>query len=90
MSAVVMVQCGAADGRPLPGDGQYLASFEFEAFGGQGEIALTPNLANAKRFPSAAEAFVFYRTSPQCRPTRPDGRPNRPLTAANWELRPVD
>lgn len=86
----VMIQHGAADGRPLPHDGQYLKDFDFEAHGGQGEISLTPNLEEAKQFESFAEAVEFWRTVPECRPLRPDLQPNRPLTAANWEFKQVD
>lgn len=85
-----MVQHGQADGRPLPGDGQYLKAFDFEANGGQGAIILTSDLSKARVFADFAEAFEFYRRSPKCKPLREDGRPNRPLTAANWEFVGVD
>lgn len=90
MSGTVMIQRGAADGRQLPGDGQYLQSFDFEAHGGQGDIALTPDLSKARVFADFAEAAEFWRRSPVCKPLREDGRPNRPLTAANWEFVGVD
>lgn len=86
MTRVAMRQHGAADGRSLPGDGQYLQSFDFEAHNGRGEISHTPNLAEAMIFADMVAAFEFYRRSPSCRPTRADGKPNRPLTAANWEF----
>lgn len=82
---IVMIQCGCVFG-PLPGDGEYLKSFDFEAFDGQGQIELTPDLGEAMRFADAVEAIAFRNRSPQCRPRRPDGLPNRPLTAANWQL----
>jgi hypothetical protein len=88
--SVVMIQRGAANGAPLPNDGEYLASFDFEAHDGQGEVALTPFIASAKRFDTAVDAFVFIKTVPECKPLRPDGRPNRPLTAANWEIKNAD
>lgn len=82
-----MVLRGDARGNATPYDGQFLASFDFEAHGGRGEITTTPDEAQAKRFATAVEAFAFYRTSPTCRPLRADGKPNRPLTATNWEFR---
>lgn len=86
----VMIQHGRADGRPLPNDGQYLKDFDFEAHDGLGDITLTPNLEEAKQFETFADALVFYRTVPKCKPWRADGRRNRPLTAANWEFKQVD
>ena len=88
MGSVLMRQMGAADGRALPHDGQFLAAFDFEAHGGQGEISLTPDPALAMRFRDTAQAFEFWRRSPECRPIRADGKPNRPLTAANWGFEP--
>lgn len=82
----VMKLWGAADGSPTPGDGQYLKDFDFEADAGRGEITLTADIKQAKRFGQMADAIEFYRTSPKCKPLRPDGRPNRPLTATNWEF----
>ena len=81
-----MIQRGRADGRSLPGDGQYLRDFDFEAHDGQGEVSLTPNVAEAKVFSDLAEAIAFWKRSPECKPRRWDGRPNRPLTGANWEF----
>lgn len=84
---IVMIQCGAADGRALPHDGEYLKDFDFEAHDGEGEIALTPRLSEAKKFPDLVAAFDFYKTVPECKPRRDsDGKPNRPMTAANWEM----
>lgn len=86
----VMIQHGTADGRALPHDGEYLKDFDFEAHGGVGDIALTPNLDEAKQFATFVDAWLFWRTVPKCKPIREDGKPNRPLTAANWEFKQVD
>lgn len=82
MMPTVMRQWGSTLGT-LPGDGQYLKAMDFEAHGGTGEITLTSNLQEAMKFAGLVEAHAFYKTSPQC---RTDGKPNRPLTAANWEF----
>ena len=85
---VVMIQRGSARGHELPHDGQYLKSMDFEAHNGRGEIALTPDLAEAMVFPDLMAAFAFWRSTPKCKPIRDhDGQPNRPLTAANWEFK---
>ena len=88
MGSVLMRQMGAADGRALPSDGQFLASFDFEAHGGLGEISLTTMPEAAMRFPDMAAAFAYRLRSPECAPLRLDGQPNRPLTAANWAFEP--
>lgn len=86
---VVMRLWGDGRGNPTPHDGEFLADFDFEAHGGVGEIVTTPDPASAKQFPTMAEAFEFYKRSPECKPTRADGKPNRPLTSTNWELLPL-
>jgi len=72
---------GLADGRPCPAAGEFIASMDFEAHGGRGDLVTTPHLANAKHFKDMGEAFNFWRASPANKPTREDGQPNRPLTA---------
>ncbi len=89
MSAIVMRLVGAPSG-PTGWDGCFLVGFDFEAAGGIGEIEMASDIADARRFADMAEAIAFYRQSPQCRPLRPDGKPNRPLTATHWEFRLVD
>lgn len=86
MMAVVMKLCGDAFGRPTDHDGEYLKSFDFEAHDGVGEIVMTPDIQMAKMFDNFQEAFEFWRKTPECRPTRDDGKPNRPLTSTNWEF----
>lgn len=83
---VVMKMWGTANGGPTPYDGQFLKAFDFEAHDGIGEITMTTDIAEAMQFPSMVEQFEFYRTVPKCKPIREDGRPNRPMTASNWEI----
>lgn len=81
----VMRLWGDALGRPTEHDNCYLKDMDFEANGGHGKLTVTDDLAEAKRFETGAEAFEFWRRSPECHPVRAsDGRPNRPLTAWNW------
>jgi hypothetical protein len=86
MAETVMILRGTADGGRTPYDGQYLKDFDFEAANGQGEITMTPDLGQAKRFPNFMAAITYRNTVPKCRPLRPDLQPNRPLTATNWEI----
>ena len=82
----VMILRGFADGKSTPYDGQYLKAFDFEAGNGVGLATLTPNPAEAMRFASLAEALAYRARQPLCRPLRPDGHPNRPLTSSTWEF----
>lgn len=86
---VVMILSGMPDGRSTGRDGQYLRDFDFEAGDGRGMIALTSDIKKAKRFRNGMDAFQFYQRTPQCKPIREDGKPNRPLTATNWEFKTI-
>lgn len=86
---IIMELAGRPDGGTTAYDGQFLKDFDFEANDGRGSIQTTTKIEEAKRFNSIAEAFDFYRQSPSCKPLRPDGKPNRPLTATNWTFRSV-
>jgi hypothetical protein len=77
---------GFANGMPCPHAGQYLESFDHEVFNGEGYGEFTPDPAKAKRFPDFAAAVLFWRRPSKVRPRRPDGEPNRPLTALTVEI----
>lgn len=82
--AIVVV--GFENGMPCPIAGQYLKTFDFEAYGGQGYGTFTNDPAKAKQFPDKGAAMEFWRTQSRTRPFRSDGRPNRPLTASTVEI----
>ena len=82
--AFVMICQGLADGRMLRPDptGQYLKSYDLEAFDGRGAINWTPDLDHAMRFATLEALLTEWKRSPKCHPIRlTDGQPNRPLTA---------
>ena len=86
----VMRLCGDARGNPIPGfDGQFLLSFDFEAFDGEGNGDFTPRRECAMKFETAGHALEFIRCVPACKPIRDDGLPNRPLTSTNWSIEPL-
>lgn len=86
---VIMKLCGHALAGPMPRDGQYLRAFDIEAHDGRGMIDMTPDPALAMRFDDMRAAWEYWRSSPKCHPIRQsDGKPNRPLTAWNWEFMP--
>lgn len=49
----------------------------------------TGNRAEAITFTSYAEAMEFWRQPSTVKPRRPDGKPNRPLTAYTVEVVPL-
>lgn len=80
----------AAVGAGDPG-WKYLESFDLEANNGWGDVKLTTDPAKAMRFDSLEVAMTTWRLESKTRPLRPDGRPNRPLTAyhATFEEAPT-
>lgn len=70
--------------------GDYLEGFDPEAGYGWGAAAFTRDLQRAMVFPDLKAAYEFIGTRPKTRPTRPDGKPNRPLTAFTLQILPRD
>jgi hypothetical protein len=70
--------------------GEYLAAYDPEAHDGRGEITFTRDRARALVFPDLKAAWELIGTRPKKRPTRPDGKPNRPLTAFTLQIMPRD
>jgi hypothetical protein len=69
--------------------GQFVKSFDFNAFHGKGHGVFTDDPRQAKKFQTTHEAMLFWRTRSRIRPTRPDGKPNRPLTASTVNIAPL-
>jgi hypothetical protein len=65
---------------PVPA-GSFLKAYDPEAMDGYGLASWTGDKAEALVFGSFGEAFDAWRAIPASRPLRPDGKPNRPLTA---------
>lgn len=61
---------------------QYLVSFDFDAMNGMGFGIFTDRPELAMRFKTLRDAMEFWRTQSTVKPLRPDGKPNRPLTAS--------
>ena len=77
---------GFASGAPCPHAGQYLESFDFEAYDGRGYGEFTPDPARAKRFDDVPACVLFWSTTSTTKPVREDGKPNRPLTALSIDI----
>ncbi len=69
-----------------PHDGQYVVSFTGTP-APHGTLVTTPDVARAKRFENPAAALKYYR---QAHGRRPDGEPNRPLTAWTANIGPPE
>jgi hypothetical protein len=87
----VVIRCMALTGitrKPGRGSpaGMYLKAYDPEAHDGQGLADWTGKLEDALKFETATEAWNLWRTVPKSRPVRPDGKPNRPLTAFTVEI----
>jgi hypothetical protein len=50
---------------------------------------MTTDPLQAKMYADAKEATAEWRAVSHVRPVRPDGKPNRPLTAFTVEIRPL-
>lgn len=59
----------------------YLKAYDLEARDGHGWFETTDDRAQALRFPDSLAAMLAWKTQSTTRPLRPDGKPNRPLTA---------
>lgn len=64
----------------------WLAGFDVEAHDGMGEAWYTEYPQAALTWPDTASAMAAWRSVPEARPVRDDGRPNRPLAALTVEL----
>lgn len=71
-------------------DWQYLESFDLEAYNGRGSVKLTRDVKHAMRFPDHGVAMETWRQQSQTVPVRPDGKPNRPLTAYHATFEGID
>lgn len=75
-----------ANGQPCREAGSYIKNFDAEAYPARGSVLLTWEPEDAKRFSNQQQAFEFWQTQCKHEPVRPDGRPNRPLTAYNVSI----
>lgn len=66
-------------------NGKYIAGYKDTACG-RGAITWSNIFADALRFATPREALMYWRQISRTVPIRPDGRPNRPLTAFTVEL----
>lgn len=68
-------------------EGQYLQSYDPDAYDGHGWATWTDDPERALRFMKAGDALTFWRQQSVVKPIRADGHPNRPLTTYTVEVR---
>lgn len=78
---VLMRILGAANGSSDIIDGYWLMSYDPDADDGVGRVIGTTRREEAMRFPNMGAAMALWKKTSSVRPLRPDGKPNRPLTA---------
>lgn len=94
---VVVKIIGMATGGPCPYDDQYLVEYDPERDGETPDgrpmiahIVTTDDPAEARHFADFREATECWKRVCERSPRRPDGEPNRPLTAFSVEFLPAE
>lgn len=77
---------GNAAGLPCKEAGLYVMDMDVDAYKGIGFLTCAIAPQRAKTFASPGAAMEYYRRTSKVTPLRPDGKPNRPLTAFNVEF----
>jgi hypothetical protein len=72
-----------------PPTGAWLVAYNPDAHDGRGTAEWSRDPARAMRFVDAAAAFECWVLQSTVRPLRPDGQPNRPLTAYTVSAEPI-
>lgn len=70
--------------------GKYLEWSDPNAKRGMGDERWTGDVSKAKQFGSFSEAMECWKAESTIRPIRPDGKPNRPLTAYSITVEKVE
>lgn len=94
---VVIRVWGLAGGDTTGFDGQFLVEYDPNRRGHDPDgrpmlahVRTTPHPGAALTFPTGVEAWALWRQQSTRWPRRPDGRPNRPLTAFTIEVVDID
>lgn len=89
--AVKVIQIvGRPDGGTSDVTGKYVRGFDPDAHGGRGTVEATSDPSLALQFEGFVEAMEFWRTPSTVLPVRPDGKPNRPLTAYHVHIHELE
>lgn len=89
MNKVVIRIVASATGETTRDDGRFLLSYEPHS-GPHGRFVTTSRINAAMVFDDAVKAIECWQQISTSNPTRPDGKPNRPLTAFTIEVQKVE
>lgn len=89
---------GYASGGASPVDGQYVVDYDPTWINDVTRdsagwalmvktLRTTLDINKAKKFADAGDALLYWKMQSPNRPLRPDGKPNRPLTAFTAEIK---
>lgn len=88
--ATVIKAIGYASGAPCHFAGQYLEWYDPDVSNPLNQMAgFTSDPAKAKRFADAGAAMAEWNRVRSVDPVRPDGKPNKPLTAITVVLETI-
>lgn len=68
----------------------YLHKCDIEAHNGRGSVEFCFGKKQAMKFNSVKEVFELWRKESTVRPRRPDGKPNRPISALTMAVELYD
>ena len=86
---VVIRALKRADGASFDGKGQFVTDYDPDAYEGRGLVQFTADVKKALTFDDAGAAYDFWNRASPSYPLRPDGQPNRPLTAYTISVEPL-
>jgi hypothetical protein len=80
---------GLVNGEPSEYDGTYVVDYDptpqIDEVGGFVHLVVTEDVTQARQFRTYAQAVAFYQSPSRLGP-RPDGEPDRPLSAFTVEI----
>lgn len=88
-SHVVIRLLSIANGEPHPASGKYVRYYDpspADTIIPVADLFTTDDINSAKQYPTIQDAIKEYRRIDTRNPIRPDGQPNRPLTAFHVEF----
>jgi hypothetical protein len=87
---IVMKVISAANGARTPHNGRYLVTANPNTRFGMLQATSTDDIDKAMRIEDAVAFHKLWAAVSEVQPVRPDGKPNRPLTALTIELVTVE
>lgn len=84
----VRILYAATGGPPTEHDGRYVVSWNPHTRVDKLDIVTTNGPSEARLWTNNRDCFAEWKTISNVQPKRPDGKPNRPLTAMSIQIEP--